>query len=56
MYCWGPNLFWHGCYDVQILGPQRVDYRVMDSCVIDKEEGHNGQHCTSYFRYAVHNR
>ncbi len=22
MHCWGPNLFWHGCYECQILGPQ----------------------------------
>ena len=21
MHCWGPNLFWHGCNEFQILGP-----------------------------------
>ncbi len=27
MHCWGPNLFWHECYESQILGPQVIDYR-----------------------------
>ncbi len=26
MHCWDPNLFWHGCYELQILGPQVIDY------------------------------
>ncbi len=26
MNCWGPNLFWHGCYNVQILDPQVLVY------------------------------
>ena len=25
MHFWGPNLFWHGCYEFQILGPQVLD-------------------------------
>ncbi len=26
--CWGPNLFWHGCNESQIFGPQTIDYRL----------------------------
>ena len=26
MHCWGFNLFWHGCNESQILGPQTIDY------------------------------
>ncbi len=25
MHCWGPNLFWHGCNESQIFGPQTID-------------------------------
>ena len=27
MHCWGLNLFWHGCYESQILGPQVIDFK-----------------------------